>query len=293
MTLAAVFSSGSANSTQSAESEKMPKPPEYSRYSSMQDFFNEKRQILLNSTPPTHNFHGRVLSNTRGQLIWPPPDVRMREVLSPDRIKQTRGKSRNRKRAFLEDPRYFLTRNQMIEMWNAEFSTSSEKMECEQAMMKMRGLIKKYGLQEYPVQSEEIEENRPLRKKRNSRHICHINTELGGSRSSPKKRKTISAELIVKSSLAEALTKQTLTQSPISDSEVANSTEPTVQLDSEFTRKQQGLRSKLDPALVPPFRPPSTRRNREDVAVGSLSEVLQGTHQALQNMINGSHRPGL
>lgn len=126
------------------------KKPEYARYRSIQHFFNEKRQQLLDSVPPSYSFNGRVVPETRGQLIQPlPPGISRNALTDAAAIQKQKLKSSRRETKKEHNPQYCLGRYQLVSMWNADLVTKGQEDESERAVEKMRVLQKRYRLREY------------------------------------------------------------------------------------------------------------------------------------------------
>ncbi|KAK4941025.1 hypothetical protein LTR10_018945 [Elasticomyces elasticus] len=143
------------DSLQNGNGKRQKKVPQYTLHSSMQHFFNQKRQDLLDSTPSTYSFHSRVVPDARGELIQPFPAGRPRDVFTDEGAGEQRKRhiSKNQQREL--DPRWCIARYQLLMMWNADPVKRAHIVEQERATPKMRSLLRKYKLREYdPVERE-------------------------------------------------------------------------------------------------------------------------------------------
>jgi hypothetical protein len=136
------------------------KKPEYTRYRSIQHFFNEKRQELLESVPSTYSFNYRVVPDTRGQLVQPLPQGICRNALTDvDAIQKQKLKFSRKEAKREHNPRYCLGRYQLLSMWNADLVTKEQEDESDRAMEKMRVLQRRYRLREYDPKEREAQGN--------------------------------------------------------------------------------------------------------------------------------------
>ncbi|KAK5451891.1 hypothetical protein LTS15_007614 [Exophiala xenobiotica] len=135
--------------------------PEYTRYRSIQHFFNEKRQKLLESVPSTYSFNRRVVPETRGQLIQPiPPGISRNALTDVDAIQKQKLKFSRKEAKREHNPRYCLGRYQLLSMWNADLVTKEQEDDSDRAMEKMRVLQRRYRLREYDPKEREAQANR-------------------------------------------------------------------------------------------------------------------------------------
>jgi hypothetical protein len=174
------------------------KKPEYTRYRSIQHFFNEKRQKLLESVPSTYSFNYRVVPETRGQLIQPLPQGISRNALTDvDAIQKQKLKFSRKEAKREHNPRYCLGRYQLLSMWNADLFTKEQEDESDRAMEKMRVLQRRYRLREYDPKEREAQANqgadgkKKKKKKKKTTERGKADSREGASR---EKRKMDSSE---------------------------------------------------------------------------------------------------
>lgn len=118
------------------------KEPEYTKHLSVQDFFNEKRHHLIESTPPKYSFHKRVVRSTRGELIWPPPSGRPRAMLTEEAVKENQRRSSGKRNK--NTAQFCLWRYQALSMWNFSFTTWRQVHEANKVRRKMLRLVRMF-----------------------------------------------------------------------------------------------------------------------------------------------------
>ncbi|KIW18981.1 hypothetical protein PV08_03270 [Exophiala spinifera] len=119
--------------------------PAHEKYSSMQQFFNEQRHRLAQSLPSKNSFHGRLVPETRGELVRPQPPGQPRRALTTEEARSQRSKTsggaQKQSKAIHQ-----LTKTQLKNMWNAIPTTHRQDLERKQAMPRMRVLRRRYRL---------------------------------------------------------------------------------------------------------------------------------------------------
>ncbi|KAI1621103.1 hypothetical protein EDD37DRAFT_653403 [Exophiala viscosa] len=143
------------DSLQNSSGKRQKKASQHTRFPSMQHFFNQKRQDLLDSTPTTYNFHTRVVPDAGGELIQPLPSGRPRDVFTDVGASEQRKRHISKRQQREHDPRWCVARYQLLRMWNADPVAGEQMAEQERATPKMRSQLMKYRLREYnPVERE-------------------------------------------------------------------------------------------------------------------------------------------
>ncbi|KAK7898048.1 hypothetical protein LTR67_004680 [Exophiala xenobiotica] len=164
--------------------------PEYTRYRSIQHFFNEKRQKLLESVPSTYSFNYRVVPGTRGQLIQPLPQGISRNALTDvDAIQKQKLKFSRKEAKREHNPRYCLGRYQLLSMWNADLVTKEQEDESDNAMEKMRVLQRRYRLREYDPKEREAQANQAADGKKKKKTTERGNADSREGASCEKRKK--------------------------------------------------------------------------------------------------------
>lgn len=233
---------------------------EYKRYETIEQFFNEKRQRLLESTPSAHSFHHRVTPNTRGERIWPLPAGRLRETYSETSMAEARKRSIGRRRRSEHDARYCLARHQLMTMWNAELFTKKQRHELARATPKMRSLIRKYRLRE--VREDTGEEVRRSGK-RKSRHDADKDAVEGWGEPSPKRKKTgsLADEMDLNVAQAKSYPINPSPSSSCARKKHQESEKNEHMAGNNLEQNHTRLRSKQAPhALLPYLPPPATKK---------------------------------
>ncbi len=163
--------------------------PEYERYDSLEHFFNEKRQNLLNSMPLNHRFRTRVVAMTRGRRVWPLPPGRHRYIYSATGATEARRRFFYKKRRQEKnDAQYYLAKNQLVTMWNSKLFNRAQYRELAKATPKMNALIKRYRLVEFYDDGhgpEVVDQSR----KRKERHDVELGTFTGDDEAGTLKKK--------------------------------------------------------------------------------------------------------
>ncbi|EXJ95123.1 hypothetical protein A1O1_00242 [Capronia coronata CBS 617.96] len=171
--------------------------PEYTKYATVEHFFNEKRRALFESISASRryafNFRKRAISTSTGELLCPPPPSVPQRKLSRPRLARIRKKwRRKRSRGSDTDPLYCLRRHQLLAMWNTQPTTVAQWDECDQALPKIRPRLSKFRLREEKIDEPEDvydDDHGMLRSPHTSKKRKHSRVDDDGVAAEPRAKK--------------------------------------------------------------------------------------------------------